>query len=140
MPVGLLGRKIGMTQVYKADGTIVPVTVIEAGPCVVTQVRSAEKDGYEAVQLGYGIAKRLNKPEQGHMAKAGKGAFEVLKEFRLDDVSQFQVGQEIKAADLRRGRGRSYIIGPLQPYKVFLWVEKFTCCLGAIKRLCLCPV
>ena len=64
---GLIGRKLGMTQIFDEQGLARPVTVIEAGPCVVTQVRSEEKDGYAAVQLGYGIAKKLNKPQQGHV-------------------------------------------------------------------------
>jgi large subunit ribosomal protein L3 len=99
---GLIGRKVGMTQYYNAEGNMVPVTVVQAGPCVVVQKKETGKDGYSAVQMGFGSKKsqRVNKPMQGHMAKAGKGAFEVLKEFRLDDVSQYQVGQEIKAADL----------------------------------------
>jgi large subunit ribosomal protein L3 len=99
---GLIGKKIGMTQFYNADGNVVPVTLIQTGPCVVVQKKERAKDGYNALQVGFGRRKsqRVNKPEQGHMAKAGKGAFEVLKEFRLDDVSQYQVGQEIKAGDL----------------------------------------
>src|SRR2546425_12562898 len=99
---GLIGRKVGMTQFYNAEGNVIPVTVIEAGPCVIVQKKETAKDGYSARQVDCGSkkAQRVNKPAQGHMAKAGKGAFEVLKEFRLDDVSQYEVGQEIKAADL----------------------------------------
>lgn len=99
---GLIGRKVGMTQYYNAEGNVIPVTVIEAGPCVVVQKKDASTDGYNAVQVGFGEKKnqRVNKAMQGHMAKAGKGAFAVLREFRLDDVSQFSVGQEIKVADL----------------------------------------
>ena len=99
---GLIGKKVGMTQFYNAEGNVIPVTVIQTGPCVVVQKKENAKDGYNAIQVGFGSKKnqRVNKPQQGHMAKAGKGAFEVLKEFRLDDVSQFQVGQEIKVADL----------------------------------------
>ena len=99
---GLIGKKVGMTQFYNAEGNVIPVTVIQTGPCVVVQKKENAKDGYSAIQVGFGSKKnqRVNKPQQGHMAKAGKGAFEVLKEFRLDDVSQFQVGQEIKATDL----------------------------------------
>lgn len=99
---GLIGRKVGMTQYYNAEGNVIPVTVIEAGPCVVVQKKDASTDGYNAVQVGFGEKKnqRVNKAMQGHMAKAGKGAFQVLREFRLDDVSQFSVGQEIKVADL----------------------------------------
>ena len=99
---GLIGRKIGMTQFYSAEGNVVPVTVVETGPCIVVQKKEPSKDGYTALQVGFGSkkAQRVNKAEQGHMAKAGKGAFEVLREFRLDDVSAYEVGQEIKAADL----------------------------------------
>jgi large subunit ribosomal protein L3 len=99
---GLIGKKIGMTQFYNAEGNTVPVTVIETGPCVVVQKKETAKDGYNALQVGFGTAKsqRINKPLQGHMGKAGKGAFAVLREFRSDEVGQYQVGQEIKVADL----------------------------------------
>jgi large subunit ribosomal protein L3 len=110
---GLIGKKIGMTQFYNADGNVVPVTLIQTGPCVVVQKKEQAKDGYNALQVGFGRRKsqRVNKPEQGHMAKAGKGAFEVLKEFRLDDVSQYQVGQEIKAGDLFKTGDRVDVSG-----------------------------
>ena len=80
---GLIGKKVGMTQFYNAEGNVIPVTVIETGPCVVVQKKEIARDGYNALQVGFGSRKnqRVNKPEQGHMAKAGKGAFEVLKEF-----------------------------------------------------------
>ena len=99
---GLIGRKIGMMQYYNAEGNVIPVTVVETGPCVVVQKKDAATDGYTALQVGFGSkkAQRVNKATQGHMAKAGKGAFQVLREFRLDDVSQYEVGQEIKATDL----------------------------------------
>jgi large subunit ribosomal protein L3 len=99
---GLIGRKLGMTQYYSAQGNVVPVTVIETGPCVVVQKKETSRDGYNALQIGFGSKKsqRVNKPIQGHMAKAGKGAFSVLKEFRSEDVAGYQVGQEIKVADL----------------------------------------
>jgi large subunit ribosomal protein L3 len=110
---GLIGKKIGMTQFYNADGNVVPVTLIQTGPCVVVQKKERAKDGYNALQVGFGRKKsqRVNKPEQGHMAKAGKGAFEVLKEFRLDDVSHYQVGQEIKAGDLFKAGDRVDVSG-----------------------------
>jgi large subunit ribosomal protein L3 len=110
---GLIGKKVGMTQFYNADGNVIPVTVIQTGPCVVVQKKESAKDGYNALQMGFGSKKnqRVNKPAQGHMAKAGKGAFEVLKEFRLDDVSQYQVGQEIKAADLFKAGDRIDVSG-----------------------------
>lgn len=99
---GLIGKKIGMTQLFGSDGNVVPVTVIETGPCVVVQKKESAKDGYNALQLGFGSKKsqRVNKPGQGHMGKAGKGAFQVLREFRLEDVSGYEVGQEIKVSDL----------------------------------------
>jgi large subunit ribosomal protein L3 len=99
---GLIGRKLGMMQFYNAEGNVIPVTVVETGPCVVVQKKEVGTDGYTALQVGFGSkkAQRVNKAAQGHMAKAGKGAFAVLREFRLDDASQYQVGQEIKAADL----------------------------------------
>jgi large subunit ribosomal protein L3 len=99
---GLIGRKIGMMQYYNAQGNVIPVTVVETGPCVVVQKKEVATDGYTALQVGFGSkkAQRVNKAAQGHMAKAGKGAFQVLREFRLDDVSQYEVGQEIKASDL----------------------------------------
>ena len=99
---GLIGKKLGMTQFYNAEGNVIPVTVVQTGPCVVVQKKETAKDGYSALQVGFGSKKnqRVNKPMQGHMAKAGKGAFQVLKEFRLEDVSQYDIGQEIKVADL----------------------------------------
>ena len=99
---GLIGRKVGMTQIFTEDGNLVPVTAIEAGPCVVVQKKDKAKDGYEALQLGFGPKKsqRVNKPNQGHMSKAGKGAFSVLNEFRSEEVASFEVGQEIKLSDL----------------------------------------
>jgi large subunit ribosomal protein L3 len=110
---GLIGKKIGMTQFYNANGNVVPVTLIQTGPCVVVQKKESAKDGYNALQVGFGRknSQRVNKPEQGHMAKAGKGAFEVLKEFRMDDVSQYQVGQEIKAEDLFKAGDRVDVSG-----------------------------
>jgi len=102
-----------MTQFYNAEGNVIPVTVIETGPCVVVQKKETAKDGYNALQVGFGSkkAQRVNKPMQGHMAKAGKGAFEVLKEFRLADVSQYEVGQEIKVADLFKAGDRIAVSG-----------------------------
>jgi len=110
---GLIGRKLGMTQVYNPEGNVIPVTVIETGPCVVVQKKETAKDGYNALQVGFGSkkAQRVNKALKGHMAKAGKGAFEVLKEFRLDDVSQYEIGQEIKAAELFKAGDRIDVAG-----------------------------
>jgi large subunit ribosomal protein L3 len=95
---GLLGRKIGMTQVFSPGGVAIPVTVIELGPCVVTQVRNKDRDGYEAIQIGFGEAKpkSLTKPEQGHLAKAGRLA-RYLREFPADNVEEYEVGQVLTA-------------------------------------------
>lgn len=95
---GLLGRKIGMTQVFSQAGVAIPVTVIELGPCVVTQIRNQDADGYEAVQIGFGEIKpkSLTKPEQGHLAKAGRLA-RYLREFKADDIEEYQVGQVLTA-------------------------------------------
>ena len=93
---GLLGRKIGMTTYYHEDGTAESVTAVEVGPCVVTQVKTEARDGNEAVQLGFGSARRLNSPEAGHQDRSGR-RFTHLQEFGVDDLSEFEVGQEIKA-------------------------------------------
>ena len=90
---GFLGEKIGMSQVFVEDGRVIPVTVIQAGPCVVTQVKTKATDGYEAVQLGYGDVKRRNKPMGGHMRASRLSRY--LREVSADDVSEFQVGQTI---------------------------------------------
>ena len=96
---GILGRKIGMTQVWDAENRVVPVTVIEAGPCRVVQVRTPERDGYSAVQLAFGETKprRLNKPELGHLQASGAPATHDLAELRVNDLSGFEVGQVLKA-------------------------------------------
>jgi large subunit ribosomal protein L3 len=110
---GLIGKKVGMTQFYNAEGNAVPVTVVQTGPCVVVQKKESGRDGYSALQVGFGSKKgqRVNKPMQGHMARAGKGAFEVLKEFRLDDVSKYEVGQEIKVSELFKVGDRIDVAG-----------------------------
>lgn len=99
---GLIGRKLGMTQIFDEQGLARPVTVIEAGPCVVTQIRSTEKDGYEAVQVGYGIAKKLNKPQQGHVRASGHQV-KTLREFKADDYSSVEVGNVFKADTFAEG-------------------------------------
>ena len=95
---GILGKKLGMTQIFTAEGIVVPVTVVEATPNVVTQIKTVEKDGYSAIQVGYEDAKEksLNKPQKGHLAAANV-LKKHLKEFRVDSVEEFTVGQEIKA-------------------------------------------
>jgi len=101
MVEGILGRKAGMSQVFDATGLAVPVTVIEAGPCFVTQIRTLAKDGYEAVQLGFGHAKRLNEPEKGHLKKLPPLRY--LREVRAADLSQLQVGQKIDVGIFKPG-------------------------------------
>jgi large subunit ribosomal protein L3 len=90
---GILGRKLGMTQVFRDDGTAVPVTVIEAGPCTVVQVKTEDHEGYAAVQLGFGTRKRVTQPQKGHMK--GLGQFHYLREFRVDDISEWEVGKKV---------------------------------------------
>ena len=99
MKKGIIGKKLGMTQIFDEKGNVVPVTVVEAGPCVVAQVKTVETDGYNAIQLGYGEvkAKHINKPEAGHFAKSKLENKKHLREFRLEDISNFKVGDEIKA-------------------------------------------
>ena len=99
MKKGLIGKKIGMTQIFDEKGLVIPVTVIEAGPCVVAQVKTVETDGYDAIQLGFGEvkAKHINKPEMGHFAKSKLEAKKYLREFRLDDISTFKVGDVVTA-------------------------------------------
>ena len=102
MQKAIIGKKIGMTQIFVDDGRLVPVTVVEAGPCTVTQVKTVATDGYEAVQVGFGelteqrAKKLLNKPEQGHFAKAGVAPARHLREFRFEDISGYSVGDAIK--------------------------------------------
>lgn len=95
---GILGKKLGMTQIFTETGVVIPVTVVEAGPIVVTQIKTVEKDGYNAIQIGFGDAKEksLNKPQKGHLAAANV-LKKNLKEFRVDSVEGYTVGQEIKA-------------------------------------------
>ena len=99
MKKAILATKVGMTQIFNEDGVLVPVTVLQAGPCVVTQVKTVENDGYSAVQVGFGDIreKLVNKPKKGHFAKAGVTAKRFLKEFRLEDAESYTLGQEIKA-------------------------------------------
>ncbi|MBR5981813.1 MAG: 50S ribosomal protein L3 [Firmicutes bacterium] len=102
---GILGKKIGMTQIFSEAGEMIPVTVIEAGPCVVTQLKNEETDGYKAVQLGFEDQKeqRLTKPERGHFAKAGVACKKYLGEFRLDEDESYELGQTVSAADFEEG-------------------------------------
>ena len=99
MQKGIIGKKIGMTQIFDESGKVIPVTVVEAGPCVVTQKKTIENDGYEAVQVGFGDVKvsKLNKPMKGHFAKNDVAPKKTLKEFRLSDCASLNVGDVIKA-------------------------------------------
>ena len=119
---GMLGRKLGMTQIFTERGEVVPVTVISAGPCVVTQVRSAERDGYEAVQLGFEevVPRKLTRPEQGHLKGAGT-LVRILREFSADNpqehnlgevinVELFQAGQKVDISGNSKGRGFAGVV------------------------------
>lgn len=99
MKKGLIGRKLGMTQIFDENGKVVPVTVVELGPCAVVQKKTVENDGYDAVQLGFDDKKvtRVNKPMKGHFDKAGVAYKKVLREFRLEDTSALNVGDVLKA-------------------------------------------
>lgn len=99
MKKAILAKKIGMTQIFDATGNLIPVTVLEAGPCTVVQKKTVDNDGYEAIQVGFVDAKekQLIKPELGHFKKAGVAAKKFLKEFRLEDITAYEVGAEIKA-------------------------------------------
>jgi len=123
MVKAIIGKKVGMTQIFDENGKVIPVTVIEAGPCVVVQKKTEENDGYDSVQLGFQDIKerKLTKPQLGHMKKAGVSAKRYLKEFRLEDTSALNVGDEIKAdvfaegdkvdvTGISRGKGYSGVI------------------------------
>ena len=99
MKKAILTTKVGMTQIFNEDGVLTPVTVLQAGPCVVTQVKTVENDGYSAIQVGFGDIreKLVNKPMKGHFAKAGVAPKRFVREFRIEDAESYAVGQEIKA-------------------------------------------
>jgi len=120
---GLLGKKLGMAGIFSPDGKHIPVTVIQAGPCVITQIKTIVVDGYNALQLGFGEKKRsrINKPMQGHLKKSGEGCFESLREFSVDDPSEytpghtvaldlFEVGELVDVSGTSKGRGFSGVI------------------------------
>lgn len=101
MTIGLLAKKIGMTQVFREDGRAEAVTAVEAGPCLVTQVKTVANDGYEAVQLGFGEARRLTKPLEGHLQRTSK--FRYLREVPAEDIGEVQVGQKVDASLFKAG-------------------------------------
>jgi large subunit ribosomal protein L3 len=116
---GIIGKKIGMSQVFSDSGRAEAVTVIEAGPCTITQIKTSAKEGYNAVQMGFGTAKKLSKAEQGHLKELGK--FKNLREFRIDDaagvkvgdkvdVSQFKIGDVVEVSGISKGKGFAGVV------------------------------
>ena len=105
MQKAIIGKKLGMTQLFDENGVVIPVTVVEAGPCVVVQKKTAENDGYDSVQLGFGEVtdKHVNKPMKGHFAKSDVACKKVLREFRLEDCGAASVGDIIKADTFASG-------------------------------------
>jgi large subunit ribosomal protein L3 len=99
---GLLGKKLGMTQIFDETGQVIPVTVLEVGPCVVTQVKTMDRDGYEAVQLGFGNRKRPNSPQRGHTRASGTNS-RFLREVKVDDISEYSVGQVLDCTTFSDG-------------------------------------
>ncbi len=110
MPTGLLGRKVGMTQVFDENGRVIPVTVIQAGPCWVTQVKTQDNDGYDAIQVGFEESRRINSPERGHLAKGGTPLLRHLREWRVNDASGFEVGQRLDVSLFEPGE-RVHVAG-----------------------------
>lgn len=106
MSVGILGTKLGMTQVFDETGKAIPVTVVQAGPCPVTQIKTVETDGYSAIQVGFKevAEKALTKPELGHLAKSNSAPLRHLREYRLEDVSQYELGQQITVEQFAAGQ------------------------------------
>ncbi len=106
MSIGILGKKLGMSQLFDENGNAVPVTLIQAGPCKVTQLKTPSMDGYSAVQIGYGLSreKLLNKPHKGHLAKSGGNLLKHLKEYRVDETSQYELGSSITVKNFEVGQ------------------------------------
>ena len=105
MDKAIIGKKLGMSQIFTADGKVIPVTVVEAGPCPVVQIKTKENDGYDAIQVGFGTVKetRVNKPQAGHFKKAGVTAKRYLREFRFADCSKYTLGQELTCDTFAEG-------------------------------------
>ena len=106
MAIGLLGNKIGMTQIFDDSGNIIPVTILKVGPCIVTQVKTTAKDGYDSIQIGYGSvsSKSLTQPELGHLQKSNIQPLKYLKEFRISQDSEFQIGQVLNVNSFEPGQ------------------------------------
>ena len=106
MAVGLLGNKIGMTQIFDESGNIIPVTILKVGPCVITQIKTVEKDGYNAIQVGYGNvrSKALTQPELGHLQKSNIQPLKYLKEFRMNETNEFKIGQILNVKTFSEGQ------------------------------------
>jgi len=106
MAIGLLGNKIGMTQIFDEAGNIIPVTILKVGPCVVTQVKTREKDGYDSIQIGYGSvsSKSLTQPELGHLQKSNIQPLKYLKEFRINEENEFEIGQVLNVNSFEPGQ------------------------------------
>jgi large subunit ribosomal protein L3 len=104
--VGLLGNKIGMTQIFDESGNIIPVTILKVGPCVVTQIKTQEKDGYDSIQIGYGSvsSKSLTQPELGHLQKSNIQPLKYLKEFKINDDCEFEIGQVLNVDSFSPGQ------------------------------------
>ncbi len=103
MPAGLMGRKVGMTSVFDETGRVIPVTVIQAGPCWVTQVKTSDAHGYNAVQLGFEESRKLNSPERGHLAKAGSPMLRHLREWHVPDPAEYELGQRLDVSMFEPG-------------------------------------
>jgi len=106
MSIGILGKKLGMSQLFDENGNAVPVTLIQAGPCKVTQLKTPSMDGYSAVQIGYGISreKLLNKPQRGHLVRSGDNLLKHLKEYRVDETSKYELGSSITVKNFEVGQ------------------------------------
>lgn len=106
MVVGLLGNKIGMTQIFDESGNIIPVTILRVGPCVVTQVKTQAKDGYSSIQVGYGkiLSKKLTQPQLGHLQKSNIQALKYLKEFKINEQETFEIGQVLNVGSFSAGQ------------------------------------
>ena len=141
MKKAILATKVGMTQIFNEDGVLIPVTVLQAGPCVVTQVKTEENDGYSAVQVGYADKREnlVNKPMKGHFEKAGVSCKRFVKEFKLDNAAEYELGQEIKvdvfeagdhidATAISKGKGYQGAIKRSRIWKLFVLTQKIIYC------------